>query len=122
MPGTPQRPAEPDSHRHHARAIGRAADSAAWVRLMAFLLAWGWRLEIWGSATLPTTQSAANRDLWPDEPEDAPTTMAMRPECTTDNSQPCHRHSDIFPEAIAPPNEWNRLGITRHLGQAPLGQ
>ncbi|MBO6782314.1 MAG: penicillin acylase family protein [Alphaproteobacteria bacterium] len=53
----------------------RPADSAAWVRLMALLLSGDWRSELLRARLAHDLTPDQLRDLWPDEPEDAPTTV-----------------------------------------------
>lgn len=83
----------------------RPADSAAWVRLMALLLAGDWRTEILKTQLSEFLSDAQLRDLWPDEPDDAPTTMALSADTRKQLAALANAIPDIFPEASAS-NEW----------------
>ena len=96
----------------------RAADSAAWVRLMALLLAGDWRTEILKAQLSQTLSPQQIRDLWPDEPEDTPTTMAMAPDVHRQLAALSSVIPDIFPEASAS-NEWIVSG-SRSISGKPL--
>jgi penicillin amidase len=96
----------------------RAADSAAWVRLMALLLSGDWRTEILRarlSVHLDTEQIA---DLWPGEPDSAPTTLAGLPGLDRAFAALDAAIPDIFPEASAS-NEWVVAGARSRSG-APM--
>lgn len=97
----------------------RAADSAAWVRLMALLLAGDWRTEILKVQLSKTLSPQQIRDLWPDEPEDAPTTMAMAPELRRQLAAIASSTPDIFPEASAS-NQWGVSGARSASGKPLL--
>lgn len=102
----------PDSHRPaELIALGitpepwRPADSAAWVRLMALLLAGDWRTEIIKTQLSEILSEAQLRDLWPDEPENAPTTMALSANTRQQLTAVAEALPNMFPEASAS-NEW----------------
>ena len=96
----------------------RAADSAAWVRLMALLLAGDWRTEILKAQLSKTLSPQQIRDLWPNDHEDAPTTMAMAPDVHRQLAALSSVIPDIFPEASAS-NEWIVSG-SRSISGKPL--
>jgi penicillin amidase len=83
----------------------RPADSAAWVRLMALLLAGDWRTEILKTQLSEFLSDEQLRDLWPDEPDGAPTTMALSSNMRKQITAIVDAVPDIFPEASAS-NEW----------------
>ncbi|CAN0577208.1 unnamed protein product, partial [Laminaria digitata] len=97
----------------------RAADSAAWVRLMALLLSGDWRTEILKAQLSETLSPKQLRDLWPDEPEDAPTTMAIAPGVQKQLAAMASSIPDIFPEASAS-NEWIVSGARSASGKPLL--
>lgn len=92
----------------------RPADSAAWVRLMALLLSGDFRDELLRADLEGVLTPAEIQDLWPDEPDDAPTTLAaagaLRGLATA--------IPDLFPAASAS-NEWVVSG-TRSASGKPL--
>ncbi len=97
----------------------RPADSAAWVRLMALLLSGDWRTEILKAQLSETLSPKQLRDLWPDEPEDAPTTMAIAPGVQKQLAAMASSIPDIFPEASAS-NEWIVSGARSASGKPLL--
>lgn len=97
----------------------RAADSAAWVRLMALLLSGDWRTEILKAQLSETLSPEQLRDLWPDEPEGAPTTMAISPGVQKQLAALASSIPDIFPEASAS-NEWIVAGARSASGKPLL--
>lgn len=97
----------------------RAADSAAWVRLMALLLSGDWRTEILKAQLSETLTPEQLRDLWPDEPEGAPTTMTMAPGVQKQLAALASSLPDIFPEASAS-NEWIVSGARSASGKPLL--
>lgn len=115
----------PDSHRPaELIALGitpepwRPADSAAWVRLMALLLAGDWRTEILKIQLSEFLSDQQLRDLWPDEPDNAPTTMALSAVTRKQLAALSDALPDMFPEASAS-NEWVVSG-QRSLSGKPL--
>ena len=83
----------------------RAVDSAAWVRLMALLLSADWRSELLRARLAHALTPEQLRDLWPDEPADAPTTMAADSGLGPLWDQLAAAIPDIFPAGSAS-NEW----------------
>lgn len=96
----------------------RPADSAAWVRLMALLLSGDWRTEILKAELSETLSEEQIRDLWPDEPVDSPTTMALSVETQAQLTSLANAIPDMFPEASAS-NEWIVAG-SRSASGKPL--
>lgn len=96
----------------------KAADSASWVRLMALLLAGDWRTETLKAELSGILSPAQIRDLWPDEPETAPTTMAQAPQVRRQLAAIRFALPDIFPQASAS-NEWVVSGSRSQSG-SPL--
>ena len=96
----------------------RPADSAAWVRLMAILLAGDWRTEILKAQLSGTLSAEQIRDLWPDEPDSSPTTLAMSPETRAQLTDLAAAIPDFFPAASAS-NEWV-VGGSRSQSGKPL--
>src|SRR3546814_5471311 len=77
------------------------ADSAAWGRLMALLLSGDWRGELLRAGLARHLSADQLRDLWPDEPPDAPTTVAALPDRTLAGIAAAI--PDIYPPGIALP-------------------
>lgn len=96
----------------------RPADSAAWVRLMALLLAGDWRTEILKTQLSEFLSDDQLRDLWPGEPDQAPTTMALSADLRKQLTALSKPIPDIFPEASAS-NEWVVSGA-RSVSGKPL--
>jgi len=96
----------------------RPADSAAWVRLMALLLSGDWRTEILKAQLSGTLSPDQIRDLWPDEPESAPTTLAMSSAAQAQLADLAAAIPDLFPAASAS-NEWV-VGGSRSRSGKPL--
>lgn len=97
----------------------RAADSAAWVRLMALLLAGDWRTEILKAQLSESLSTEQLRDLWPDEPENSPTTLALAPGTRKQLAALATGIPDIFPEASAS-NAWVVAGSRSQSGKPLL--
>lgn len=97
----------------------RAADSAAWVRLMALLLSEDWRAEILRSRASEVLDPMQVRDLWPDEPESAPTTLANVAGTALQWQELAAAIPDIFPAASAS-NEWVVSGARSRSGKPML--
>ena len=97
----------------------RAADSAAWVRLMALLLAGDWRTEILKAQLSESLSTEQLRDLWPDEPESSPTTLALAPGTRKQIAALAKGIPDIFPEASAS-NAWVVAGSRSQSGKPLL--
>ena len=73
----------PEFDKPDVKIIGLSVDPvdnhAAWVSLMALLLSGDWRTEILKTQLSETLTHQQIRDLWPDEPEDSPSTRAVHP-------------------------------------------
>ena len=82
----------------------RAADSAAWVRLMALLLSGDWRTEILKAQLSETLSPKQLRDLWPDEPEDAPRPWPLRRVSKNSSRRWRLRSRTSFPKPAPPTN------------------
>ncbi len=97
----------------------RPADSAAWVRLMALLLSGDWRSEILRAQLAHTLPPEQLRDLWPDEPTDAPTTLIELPDLSSQFAALADAVPDIFPAGSAS-NEWVVSGARSASGKPVL--
>tara|TARA_R110002110_G_scaffold414147_2_gene643301 strand:- start:24708 stop:27092 length:2385 start_codon:yes stop_codon:yes gene_type:complete len=97
----------------------RPADSAAWVRLMAILLAGDWRTEILKAQLSGRLSAEQIRDLWPDEPDDSPTTLAMSSATRAQLANLAAAIPDFFPAASAS-NEWVVAGSRSRSGKPLL--
>ena len=112
----------PEFDKPDVKIIGLSVDPvdnhAAWVSLMALLLSGDWRTEILKTQLSETLTHQQIRDLWPDEPEDSPSTLvessAIRKQLAAIN----RAIPDIFPEASAS-NEWV-VGGARSASGKPL--
>lgn len=97
----------------------RAADSAAWVRLMAILLSGDWRTEILKAQLSGTLNADQVRDLWPDEPDDSPATLAMSFAIRNQLTELAAAIPNLFPAASAS-NEWVVSGSRSRSGKPLL--
>ncbi|MEK9831578.1 MAG: penicillin acylase family protein [Rhodospirillaceae bacterium] len=94
----------------------RAADSAAWVRLMSLLLSGDFRTELLRAYLGRVLTPMQLRDLWPDEPADAPTTLAELPGHL---DRLAAAIPDLFPAGSAS-NEWVVSGARSASGKPLL--
>lgn len=97
----------------------RPADSAAWVRLMAILLSGDWRTELLKAQLSATLSNEQIRDLWPDEPDNSPTTVALSPATRAQLQELADAIPDFFPAASAS-NEWVVAGSRSRSGKPLL--
>ncbi len=94
----------------------RAADSAAWVRLMSLLLSGDFRTELLRADMGRVLTPMQLRDLWPDKPADAPTTLAELPGHL---ERLAAAIPDLFPAGSAS-NEWVVSGARSASGKPLL--
>ena len=97
----------------------RPADSAAWVRLMALLLSEDWRAEILRARLSDVLDEQQLRDLWPDEPVSATTTLTDNAGTGIDWQALADAVPDLFPTASAS-NEWVVAGSRSQSGKPLL--
>ncbi|MEP4377528.1 MAG: penicillin acylase family protein [Alphaproteobacteria bacterium] len=83
----------------------RAADSAAWVRLMSLLLSGDFRTELLRADLHHVLSPDQINDLWPDQPDDAPTTLSRAAEPLNGYASVAGAIPNLFPAASAS-NEW----------------
>lgn len=96
----------------------RPADSAAWVRLMSLLLSGDFRTELLRADLVKMLTPDQIDDLWPDEPENMPTTLGQTAQLTGNFAALAEAIPDLFPRASAS-NEWVVSG-DRSLSGKPL--
>ncbi len=94
-------------------------DSAAWVRLMALLLSEDWRAEILRARLSEALDEQQIRDLWQEEPESAPTTLADAAAPAIHWQALAKAIPNIFPAASAS-NEWVVAGSRSQSGKPLL--
>lgn len=97
----------------------QAADSAAWVRLMSLLLSGDFRTELLRADLQHVLTQDQINDLWPDEPDDAPTTLGKAATPRNGFTALAAALPDLFPRASAS-NEWVVSGERSQSGKPLL--
>jgi penicillin amidase len=96
----------------------RPADSAAWVRLMSLLLSGDFRTELLRADLANVLTPGQINDLWPDEPDNTPTTLGQTAQSSSSFADLSAAIPDLFPQGSAS-NEWVVSG-ERSISGKPL--